>query len=249
VVTNHPAFFCLNGGNKRGYQKIPLIRKSWLNMLKFESGEAEVAKKATVKKQNQNKLPKVVKPEAEAPKTAELPLWIKTVLGLAGLIALLAGYVAVQPDEYAVERELTIAAPVSKIFEQVNDFHRWAAWSPWEKMDPDMKETFDGPALGQGSLYHWVGNDKAGAGGMIITESEKNIHITVKLDYSKPVELGIQSIFYFTPKGKETLVKWRMTGKNDFMDKISQILNADKMDKMFGNVLQTGLQGLKAATE
>jgi len=28
---------------------------------------------------------------------------------------------------------------------QVNDFHQWDAWSPWAKLDPDAKITFEGP--------------------------------------------------------------------------------------------------------
>jgi hypothetical protein len=211
--------------------------------------EAEVVKKAAVKKQSHKKLSKTVISEMKIPKTMELVLWQKLLMGLVGIIALAVACVVAQPDEYVVERTVTIKAPVSKIFAQVNNFHNWVNWSPWEKLDPAMKTTFADQELGQGAVCRWVGNDKAGEGSMIITESEKNIHITVRLDFVKPAAMSVQSVFYFTPQDKDTLIRWRMTGKKNFFEKAVQLLNPGKMDKIFGNDLQNGLAGLKAATE
>ena len=112
-----------------------------------------------------------------------------------------------------------------------------------------MKTTFEDQALGQGAVCQWVGNDKVGEGSMIITESEKNIHITVRFDFEKPIVMSVQSVFYFTPQDKDTLVKWHITGKKDFLDKMVQLLNPGKMDKMFGDDLRSGLDGLKTVTE
>jgi len=37
------------------------------------------------------------------------------------------------------------------------------AWSPYEKKDPQMKRTYDGPA-GTGAVYGWTGNTEVGEG-------------------------------------------------------------------------------------
>jgi len=207
-----------------------------------------VVKKTAVKK-NRKKLSGLANPQTKIPGTMELVLWQKIIIALAGVIALVVTCVVAQPDEYIVERTIAIKAPVSKIFAQINDFHNWADWSPWEKLDPGMKKTFEDQALGQGAVCRWTGNDKVGEGSMIITESEGNIHVTVRFDFIKPVEMSVQSVFYFTPQGRDTLVKWRMTGKKNFLEKAAQLLNPGKMDQMFGNDLQNGLAGLKSVTE
>jgi uncharacterized protein YndB with AHSA1/START domain len=82
--------------------------------------------------------------------------------------------VALQPSEYRVARSATISAPPVAVFAQVNDFHKWEAWNPWGKMDPTMKQTFEGAPAGTGGVYSWSGNKEVGEGRMTITESRPN---------------------------------------------------------------------------
>ena len=76
----------------------------------------------------------------------------KILIGIAIAIVLLVGVIIAQPDSYKVVRTATIAAPQEAVFAQVNDFRKWNAWSPWAKLDPQMKETFTGPEAGEGSV-------------------------------------------------------------------------------------------------
>ena len=55
-------------------------------------------------------------------------------------------FVALQPSEVRVERTATIAAPPAVVFAQVNDFHKWEAWSPWAKLDPAANSSSVGKA-------------------------------------------------------------------------------------------------------
>src|SRR4051794_22809904 len=87
-------------------------------------------------------------------------------LGIAGFVA----FVATRPDTYRVERSQKIAAPADVVFAQLDNFKSWGAWSPWDKRDPNMKKTFDGPARGVGASYSWQGNDKVGQGKMTIAD-------------------------------------------------------------------------------
>ena len=98
---------------------------------------------------------KVSKSKKENPK-----ITIKILGALIGVIALVLVFVSFQSSQYRVERAIIVTAPTAAIFANVNDFHRWQAWAPWEKLDPAMKRTFEGPEAGTGSVYRWIGNDK-----------------------------------------------------------------------------------------
>src|ERR1043166_9670445 len=85
------------------------------------------------------------------------------------IIAIFCVVVAIQPAHYTVERSATINAPAPVVFAQVNDFHKWEAWSPWGKIDPNIKKEFSAHAAGNGAVYSWVGNSDVGEGKMTIT--------------------------------------------------------------------------------
>ena len=72
----------------------------------------------------------------------------KILIALAAIIAVFLIVVALQPSEFKVERSATVAAQPAAVFDQVNDFHKWEAWSPWAKLDPNAKVTFEGPPRG-----------------------------------------------------------------------------------------------------
>lgn len=126
----------------------------------------------------------------------------KIIMGLAvagALIAALAVSVAMQPSEFRITRSLTISAAPSNVFAHVNDFHRWDAWSPWAKIDPAMKQTFEGAQSGTGDVYAWIGNNEVGEGRMTITESRPNEPIRIKLEFLKPIAAINTAEFTFTP--------------------------------------------------
>ena len=98
----------------------------------------------------------------------------RLVIGLVLLVAAFATVVALQPADYRLTRQTVIAAPAAAVFPYVNDLRQWDDWSPWAKLDPNAKISFEGPAAGSGAMFHWSGNDKIGAGTMTITESKPN---------------------------------------------------------------------------
>jgi hypothetical protein len=61
---------------------------------------------------------------------------IKILVGLVAIVIVFVGVVALQPSDFRIVRTATISAPPEVVFSQVNDFHKWEAWSPWAKMDP-----------------------------------------------------------------------------------------------------------------
>lgn len=175
----------------------------------------------------------------------EIALTVLAVVAAIGIVFVII--VALRPAQFRIERSAKIAAPPAAVFAQVNDFHNWNAWSPWAKLDPAMKETYDGPDKGVGAKYAWEGNNKVGQGRMTILESNPHSLIRTKLEFLKPFACTNQGEFTFQSQGNETLVIWSMSGENTFMGKaFSLIMN---MDKLVGTDFEKGLASMKALAE
>ena len=171
----------------------------------------------------------------------------KILLGFAALIVVFLIVVALQPNEYQVARTAAVAAAPERVFAQVNDFHNWEAWSPWAKLDPNAKATFEGPRSGQGAAFIWAGNNEIGEGRMTVTESRPSDLIRIKLDFVKPMEGTSDVEFTFKPQGNDTAVTWTMSGRNNFIGKaICLFMN---QDKMLGAYFEKGLASLKSVVE
>lgn len=171
----------------------------------------------------------------------------KILIGLAAIIVVFLVVVALQPTDFRITRSVAIAAPAETVFAQINDFHKWEGWSPWEKMDLTMKKTFEGPSEGVGAVYGWIGNDKVGEGRMTITESRPSELIAIKLEFMKPFAATNVTEFTLMSAGNQTEVKWSMVGKNNFMAKAFCLFM--DMDKMVGGDFEKGLAALKSVAE
>lgn len=174
----------------------------------------------------------------------------KILIGLVVVVLAFIVFVSTRPATFHIERSTTMAASPEVAFAQVNDFHKWAQWSPFEKLDPQMTKTFEGPNEGVGAAYAWKGNDKAGEGRMTIEASDKASHIAIKLQFMKPFPATNTATFTFAPDStnpKLTRVTWAMDGNNNFMGKMFQLFV--NMDKLVGADFEKGLASLKTLAE
>lgn len=163
-----------------------------------------------------------------------------------GIIGVLA-FAATKPDVFVVQRSASIKAPPEKIFPFINDFHQWGIWSPFEKMDPDMKRSYGPIAAGQGATYGWDGNKNIGSGSIQIVDAPAPRKVTIKLDFTRPFEAHNIAEFTLQPAGDTTNVTWSMRGPVPFFAKIIHVFM--DMDKMVGGQFAEGLGKLKAAAE
>lgn len=175
----------------------------------------------------------------------------KVILGIVALVVILVVVLcvvtAMQPADFRVMRSAEMNASTDKIFEQVNDFHKWEAWSPWAKMDPDMKVTYSGADSGVGASYSWSGNDKVGEGRMTIKSNHPPKQIVIDLEFIKPFAAKNLVGFDFKAMGEKTNVTWSMIGKKNFMMKFFGLFM--DMDKLVGDDFDNGLAQLKAIVE
>lgn len=168
------------------------------------------------------------------------------LLIIAAVIICLIIVIAVQPNNFRITRSATIAASAETVFAEVNDFHKWNAWSPWAKMDPTAKNSYAGSSEGVGSSFAWDGK-KSGAGRMTITDSQPHELVRFRLEFFKPFKATNVAEFTILPEGGQTVVTWSMSGTNNFIAKAVGLFM--DCDKMCGGFFEKGLADMKAIAE
>jgi hypothetical protein len=171
-------------------------------------------------------------------------MFINLLIALGVIVIALIVIVAMRPAGFRVTRSATITGPPAAVFTQVNDLHRWQAWSPWAKLDPNAKNTYEGPPAGIGSVFTWSGNSKIGEGRMTITESRPNELVRFQLEFIRPFKATNVAEFAFKPVGNQTAITWTMSGRNNFISKaMGLVIN---FDKMIGGQFENGLAALNS---
>jgi hypothetical protein len=156
-------------------------------------------------------------------------------------------YVASRPSDFKVERSVVISQNVSVIFDNVNNQMKWMDWSPWAKLDPQMKVFFGGEEKGTGSVYKWEGNDKVGSGSSKITDSKKDEYVKFQLDFLKPFKASATSEFHFSKVENGTSVIWTLEAKKGFLQKLFGLFI--NCEEMVGSDFEKGLENLKKLSQ
>ena len=163
------------------------------------------------------------------------------------ILLLLAIIIQLRPNNFKISRSLSMKATPEAIFPHVNDLSKWNAWSPWAKLDPNAKNSFEGPTSGNGAIMRWAGNNDVGEGSMTIVDSRPSELVKFRLDFLKPFAGTNMAEFSFKNEGNQTLVNWSMSGENNFITKaIGLVINCDKM---VGEQFEKGLVSLKTIVE
>jgi hypothetical protein len=167
------------------------------------------------------------------------------VLVVVLIVAAILVVAAMRPAGFSVVRSTSVGAPPQRILPLIADFHRWAEWSPYEKLDPQMKKTYAGAPSGPGAVYEW-NSKKAGAGRMEILAATPAT-LTIKLDFTKPMTAHNTTEFSAVPQGGTTLLTWTMSGRYGLPAKV-MCLFID-MDTLVGKDFDVGLASIKAIAE
>ena len=148
---------------------------------------------------------------------------------------------------FQVVRSIDVKAALETVFAQLDDFHRWTAWSPWEDRDPNLQRAYKGSDSGVGAIYEWIGNRKAGEGRMAILDVHAPSGLTIKLEFFKPFKSEGTVTFALEADGDTTHVTWSMIGPKTMMTRVMGLFMS--MDKAIGPDFEKGLAQLKALVE
>jgi len=177
---------------------------------------------------------------------------LKIILGSAfflGIMVFLIG-MFVAPKYFSVNRTTTINAPAETVYNYVSSLEAMDAWSPWAKMDPNMKNNFEGASGTVGSVNRWDSeNGDVGAGSQTITKLVPNQAIHTRLDFIRPYEGTNTASVKLKPnrENTETKVTWNLRGDFTFVESIFMMFM--DMDAQIGPQYEKGLASLKTQVE
>src|SRR3954454_8285101 len=170
------------------------------------------------------------------------------VAGLA--LAVLAGVVIAVSGRGAsprrVEREVVVAAPPEMVLEYVSDLRRWPEWSPRERLDPEVRRTYGGPARGVGSSYYWSGNERIGQGRRTVpAAAEGKVEVELELKQPRAVESDLEFRAVAAEGGSR--VSLTVLGTHDLEGRSLGFFSS--AEKKLGAELDAALAGIKELTE
>lgn len=170
----------------------------------------------------------------------------KVLITLVVIIALAVIAAYFLPRKVKVQRSLAINAPAELVFEQINTLKNWEKWSPWHKLDPSMKLTYEGPGSGQGASYSWESNqENVGKGKLTILASMPFDSIATSMDF---MENGVAVGGYKLSQTDSGLVlTWSMESDMG-MNPIGRWFGL-LMDDMIGADFEKGLASIKQIAE
>jgi hypothetical protein len=176
---------------------------------------------------------------------------VSTIIGIVVVVlALLVAaiiFIATRPESLHIERSAQISAPPAAVFSISNDLRQWNRWSPYDKRDPNMKKSFEGPTAGPGAVYTWNGNNEVGEGRMTIVDSRPGELVSMKLEFSRPFKATNEVNFKLVSRESGTRVSWIMDGKKNFISKGMSLFM--DMDKMVGKDFEQGLTNLNTVAQ
>jgi hypothetical protein len=139
---------------------------------------------------------------------------------------------------------IILAGLISAIFPHLNNLEKFVAWSPWSKMDPAAKNTYEGAAAGVGAKMRWDGPE-TGKGTQWIIESVENERVKTGLTF-EGFDGESNAEFKLTPESNGTKVVWSYDGPdNGFLGKAFWLVMGSALNSQY----EDGLNDLKKLVE
>jgi uncharacterized protein YndB with AHSA1/START domain len=172
----------------------------------------------------------------------------KILIGLAGLVVVLAALGFVLPDARHVERSAVINAPAEKVYALVADLNATDKWQPWAAMDPEMTQEITGAGIGQKQVWK---SKKLGDGSQEIVGLNPPTGVDYSLDFGdmgrataairlEPVAAGVKATWTLDTRMRD--------GVPIYMQPMSTYMGFF-MDQMVGKDYEKGLAELKRLAE
>ena len=164
------------------------------------------------------------------------------------LIVFIAGaiYFATKDGNYEVEESKVIKAPVSLVFDKVNEYKTWEKWGPWKQEDPTMVFNYPEKTSGEGASYSWNGEESDGS--MRTTSVIPNQRIEQDITFITPGGERTANVYWqFEEVEAGTKVTWGMRGEHPLMDKAYFTLTGFDFDAEMRTMYDKGLDNLSTS--
>ncbi|MBI2730081.1 MAG: SRPBCC family protein [Sphingobacteriales bacterium] len=169
------------------------------------------------------------------------------LVGLVALAIIFTLFSLFIPSTVRVSRVVEINAPKEKIYEAISDVEKWKNWMPWSAADSLFRITINPTQSKTNSSYEWVvKNDVSKKGKITIKELLNNEVVTENELSGYNISPGSLKL-YIDPKANFVLAEWKIKVHIKWYPwaKLKGIL----LDKIYGPVLEDGLDRLKATCE
>ncbi len=128
----------------------------------------------------------------------------KVFLFLAALLALLIVVGLMLPNKMTVERSIRIAASPITIYRALDNFEKYALWSPWH--DESMSYESLGSEHGAGAILNWQ-SERKGEGQIEIVEANAYKNISMRMSFAEQGD--VQTNFIMEASDRGTLLRWQ----------------------------------------
>lgn len=161
------------------------------------------------------------------------------LLGILGLIALFLIVAIFVPNEYAIEREVTINKPQSQVFDYVKHIKNQNYFSEYVMMDTAMKKDYRGTDGNVGFVFAWDG-EKSGKGEQEIKNIKEGEKVDLELRFVKPMESTAYAYFATDSAGPNaTKVKWGMNGTSKYPINLMTLIMSGNLERSMDKSLHT----------
>ncbi|MCH9660224.1 MAG: SRPBCC family protein [Bacteroidetes bacterium] len=167
------------------------------------------------------------------------------------LIVIIGGavYFGTQDGSYNIMESKVINAPSSVVYNNVNDYKNWPAWSPWLEKDPETVLTYGTSTTGKDANYAWESDHmEVGKGSMKTIDVKENESIHQEIIFHTPMgesRSDVNWLFESTTNSMQTKVSWGMKGEQSFMEKVFMFFQEEDLETMVSKSYRTGLEKLE----
>lgn len=174
---------------------------------------------------------------------------LKTILYL--LLALIAIWLiaaAFIDGKCHFEKSVSINATPDKVWSNTNSLKAMDTWSPWNKLDPNMKKDWTGNTGQVGEKVCWEGNEQAGKGCQEVAKIDAaNRKIDTKIVFLTPYESENFASVNVVPEGAGSKATWTFSSEIPYPWSVTKLMY--DLEEMIGKDYMEGLNNLKALSE
>lgn len=172
---------------------------------------------------------------------------LKVILGILVVLALFVAFIASRDGNFKYEVSEHINAPVEKVFPYISDLKKGSEWSPFEKVDPNMKKEYQGVPNQVGAKFIFAGNNEAGSGSVEIIKIVPNEMVELRLLMTAPMAADNIVTYHISSDGDGTKFTWSMSGDGGFFGKLVTFFV--DCEKLVTDQFKQGIANLKTIVE